>query len=89
MLIPIGFLNEHHEPNSSTTALFRNLVETAISRITWREGGLALLGTESGLRWNVGRTTGFNLANWDASSNEGRENRPSAASIRIVVGGRP
>ena len=73
MLIPIGFLNEHHEP-TQYYSVFRNLVETAIIPTTWREGGLAIFGgTESGLRWNVGLTTGFNLANWDPSSNEGRE----------------
>lgn len=73
MLIPIGLLNEQHEPTQHYS-VFRNLVETAIIPTTWREGGIALYGgTESGLRWNVGLTTGFNLAKWDPSSNEGRE----------------
>ena len=73
MLIPIGFTNEHHEP-TQYYSVYRNLVETAIIPTTWREGGVALYGgTESGLHWNVGLTTGFRLANWDPSSNEGRE----------------
>ena len=73
MLVPIGLLNEHHEP-TQYYSVFRNLVETAIIPTTWREGGLALYGgTDSGLHWNVGVTTGFNLAKWDPSSNEGRE----------------
>jgi hypothetical protein len=73
MLVPIGLLNEHHEP-TQYYSVFRNLVETAIIPTTWREGGLALYGgTDSGLHWNVGVTTGFNLARWDPSSNEGRE----------------
>jgi len=73
MLVPIGLLNEHHEP-TQYYSVYRNLVETAIIPTTWREGGLALYGgTESGLHWNVGLTTGFNLAKWDPSSNEGRE----------------
>jgi len=73
MLVPIGLLNEHHEP-TQYYSVFRNAVETAIIPTTWREGGLAVYGaTESGLRWNVGVTTGFNLAKWDPSSNEGRE----------------
>ena len=72
-LIPIGFLNEHHEPTQYYGVL-RNFVETAIIPTTWREGGLAVFGgTESGIKWNVGLTTGFNLANWDPSSNEGRD----------------
>jgi hypothetical protein len=73
MLIPIGLTNEHHEP-TQYYSVYRNLVETAIIPTTWREGGVALYGgTESGLHWNVGVTTGFNLANWDPSSSEGRE----------------
>lgn len=72
-LIPIGFLNEHHEP-TQYYGVFRNFVETSIIPTTWREGGLAVYGgTDFGLDWNVGVTTGFNLANWDPSSNEGRE----------------
>jgi hypothetical protein len=72
-LIPIGFLNEHHEP-TQYYSVFRNFVETSIIPTTWREGGLAVYGgTEAGLKWNVGLTTGFNLANWDPSSNEGRD----------------
>lgn len=72
-LVPIGFINEHHEP-TQYYSVFRNFVETSIIPTTWREGGLAVYGgTESGLKWNVGLTTGFNLANWDPSSNEGRD----------------
>jgi len=72
-LIPIGFLNEHHEP-TQYYSVFRNFVETSIIPTTWREGGLAVYGgTESGLKWNAGLTTGFNLANWDPSSNDGRD----------------
>jgi cell division septum initiation protein DivIVA len=73
VLIPIGFLNEHHEP-TQYYGVFRNFVETSIIPTTWREGALALYGTtDSGLKWGVGLTTGFNLANWDPSSSEGRE----------------
>jgi hypothetical protein len=73
MLVPIGLTNEHHEP-TQYYSVFRNLVETAIIPTTWREGGLAIYGgTDSGLHWNVGLTTGFNLAKWDPSSSEGRE----------------
>jgi hypothetical protein len=72
-LIPIGFINEHHEP-TQYYSVFRNTVETAIIPTTWREGGLAVYGgTDFGLKWNVGLTTGFNLANWDPSSSEGRD----------------
>jgi hypothetical protein len=73
MLVPIGLTNEHHEP-TQYYSVFRNLVETAIIPTTWREGGVAIYGgTQSGLHWNVGVTTGFNLAKWDPTSTEGRD----------------
>lgn len=72
-LIPLGLLNEHHEPGNYY-GVERNFVETAIIPSTWREGGVSLLGsTESGLNWNVGVTTGFDLSKWDATSADGRE----------------
>lgn len=71
-LIPLGFINERHEPNTYY-GVERNYVETAIIPSTWREGGVSLLGsTDSGLSWNVGVTTGFDLTKWDASADEGR-----------------
>lgn len=71
-LIPLGFINERHEPNAYY-GVERNFVETAIIPSTWREGGVSLLGsTEGGLSWNVGVTTGFDLAKWDATADEGR-----------------
>ena len=72
-LMPVGLLNENHEP-TRYYGVFRNFVETAIIPTTWREGGVELFGsTEAGLSWNVGVTTGFNLNKWDATSEEGRE----------------
>jgi hypothetical protein len=71
-LIPLGFLNEHHEP-TNYYGVERNFVETAIIPTTWREGGLSLLGTtESGFSWNVGATTSQNLRNWDPADPDGR-----------------
>jgi len=73
VLIPSGLLNEYHEP-TRYYGVFRNFVETLIIPTTWREGGVTLQGnTESGLRWDVGVTTGFNLAKWDQQSEEGLE----------------
>ena len=73
MLIPLGLLNERHEP-TNYYGVERNLVETAIIPSTWREGGVSLFGnSESGLNWTAGLTTGFDLSKWDAASEEGRE----------------
>lgn len=72
-LIPSGLLNENHEP-TRYYGVFRNFVETAIIPSTWREGGLGLQGNSaSGLRWDIGLTTGFDLSKWDAGSPEGAE----------------
>ena len=72
-LIPSGMLNESHEP-TRYYGVFRNFVETAIIPSTWRELGVSVEGnTASGLRWDVGLTTGNDLSKWDAGSEEGLE----------------
>ena len=64
-LIPTGFINRNHEP-TNYYGVHRNFVETLIIPSTWREGGLSLYGdTDFGLNWNVGLTTGLNLAKWN------------------------
>jgi hypothetical protein len=63
-LVPVGWLNEHHEP-ARHFGVFRNAVETAIIPTTWREGGLGVEGeTAAGLHWDAGLTTGFDLSRW-------------------------
>lgn len=72
-LMPVGILNESHEP-TRYFGVFRNQVETAIIPTTWRELGVGLQGnTDQGLRWNAGLVTGFNLTKWDPTSDEGRD----------------
>jgi hypothetical protein len=70
-LMPSGMLNESHEP-TRYYGVFRNFVETAIIPSTWREMGVGIQGnTVSGLRWDVGVTTGFDLSRWNAASSDG------------------
>ncbi|MEO9102131.1 MAG: hypothetical protein ABI212_06710 [Burkholderiaceae bacterium] len=72
-ILPIGYLNEVHEP-TRYYGVTRNFVETAIIPTTWRELGLGFRGTtQSGLRWDAGAVTSFDLTKWDASSTEGRD----------------
>lgn len=72
-LMPVGYLNETHEP-TRYFGVNRNLVETAIIPSTWREMGLGLRGTTAGgLRWDAGMVTSFDLSKWDATSSEGRD----------------
>jgi hypothetical protein len=74
MLMPMGLLNENHEP-TAFYGVERNFVETAIIPSTWREGGLQLIGTlDNGLTLQGGLSTGFDLNKWDFSdASEGRE----------------
>lgn len=64
-LIPLGILNETHEP-PTYYGVDRNFVETRIIPSTWREGGLQLHGElTQGLKYNVGVTTGFDAGKLD------------------------
>jgi len=68
-LIPLGILNETHEP-TTYYGVERNEVETRIIPTTWRELGVGvdgLLGS-SGLRYDVGITTGFDSGKLDDPS---------------------
>jgi len=72
VLVPLGLLNEHHEP-TNYFGVERNFVETAIIPSTWREGGVAGYGsTDAGLNWSVGVSTGPDLGKWNAAADEGR-----------------
>jgi hypothetical protein len=65
LLMPFGFLNEHHEP-TNFYGVQRNFVETLIIPSTWREGGFSLHGeTATGFGWSAGLTTGFDLSKWN------------------------
>jgi hypothetical protein len=64
-LMPFGFINRNHEP-PVFYGVERNEVETRIIPSTWREGGVSLWGeTPFGLAYDVGVTTGFDVAKFD------------------------
>ena len=70
-LMPIGLLNENHEP-TAFYGVERNFVETRIIPTTWREGGVQLIANyDNGLTLQGGVSTGFDLNKWDASSADG------------------
>lgn len=72
-LVPMGLLNENHEP-TAYYGVERNFVETAIIPTTWREGGIQMVGNlDNGLTVQLGLSTGFDLTKWDAASTEGAE----------------
>lgn len=71
-LMPIGLLNENHEP-TAFYGVERNFVETAIIPSTWREGGVQLVGNfDNGMTAQAGLTSSFDLNKWDATSTEGK-----------------
>lgn len=64
-LIPLGILNETHEP-PTYYGVERNEIETRIIPTTWRELGLGVHGLlAQSLRYDVGVTTGFNSGKLD------------------------
>jgi hypothetical protein len=73
-LMPLGLLNENHEP-TAYYGVERNFVETAIIPSTWREGGVQAVGSfDNGITVQGGISTSFDLNKWDFSSeSEARE----------------
>jgi hypothetical protein len=67
-LIPLGILNEKHEP-PTYYGVERNEVGTRIIPTTWRELGFGVHGLfAQGFRYDVGITTGFNTGKLDDPS---------------------
>jgi len=84
-LVPMGLLNENHEPNAFF-GVERNFVETAIIPSTWREGGVQLVGNlDHGLTLQLGLSTGFDLTKWDAASTEGAESPLGAIHQELAL----
>jgi len=61
ILIPLGILNETHEP-PTYYGVERNFVETLIIPSTWREGGIGIYGElGEGIQYDIGITSGFDV----------------------------
>jgi hypothetical protein len=98
-LVPVGILNETHEPNTFY-GVERNAVENIIIPTTWREGGVAAGGRYgNGLAWDLATTSGLaipaNEFNSDGSVNtnqyrirNGRQNVSEATANDLAYTGR-
>ena len=79
LLLPLGFLNELHEPPVSRGAR-RPLVETAIIPSTWRENGLGLFGEAGPLQWRAYVVAGLSSAGFSAQGLRGGRQEGSLSS---------
>lgn len=79
MLLPLGIINETHEP-TTFYGVERNEVERRIIPSTWRELGLAVQGNVlDGLEYNTGITTSLDASRYSDASNGVRGLRSSGA----------
>lgn len=75
MLVPLGILNETHEP-PTFFGVERNQIETVIIPSTWRELGVALQGEATpGLEYNVGISTSLDAGKFEEPEKGLRETR--------------
>lgn len=79
MVVPLGILNETHEP-PTFFGVERNQVESLIIPSTWRELGLALQGEATpGLEYNVGVSTSLDSGKFGAPQKGLREARTAGS----------
>ncbi|HSN93368.1 MAG TPA: TonB-dependent receptor [Anaeromyxobacteraceae bacterium] len=62
VLVPVGFVNEMHEP-AFFHGVFRPEVEQRLIPTTWNENGVGLYGDVAGLRYKAYLLVGLNAAN--------------------------
>lgn len=88
MLIPIGFLNETHEPDTFYGAK-RNPIETNIIPTTWWEGAVkasGLVAGVDGLSYNALVSTGLKTANGTIRSGRQKGAKAVAEDLAYTVG---
>ena len=83
MLMPIGIVNETHEP-PTFYGVERNEVETRIIPTTWREIGVALQGEAGqGLEYNFGISTTPDASRYKDASKGFRDLRTSGRQVAV------
>ncbi len=89
MLIPMGLINEQHEPTTFLGAQ-RPLVETAIIPATWGEIGAGVFGEAGNVTYRAYLVTGLNAAHFGGEEGirEGRQAGGEALANDFAVVGR-
>lgn len=88
VLIPMGFLNEMHEPPTFLGAL-RPSVEQQIIPSTWREIGVGAFGDAGPVSYRAYVVAGLNAAGFEAANiREGRQQGSSSVANDLAVTGR-
>ena len=88
MLIPMGFVNEMHEPPTFLTAK-RSEVERRILPSTWRENGLGVFGNSGPLSYRAYVVNGFDATGFtDEGLRDGRQSGSEALAEDIAFVGR-
>ena len=78
LLVPMGFLNELHEPTVFLGAR-RPGVETAILPTTWRENGLGVFGEAGAVTWRAYVVNGLDAAGFTAAGLRGGRQKGAQA----------
>lgn len=87
-LLPVGILNETHEP-TTFYGVERNPVETYIIPSTWWEGGAMLSGhNNSGISYDLAVHSGISVDPADISIRDGRKELSEAPANNLAVTGR-
>ncbi|HET6267246.1 MAG TPA: hypothetical protein VFG11_05970, partial [Acidobacteriota bacterium] len=81
VLIPMGLINEFHEPNVFLGAQ-RPLTETRIIPTTWRENGVGIVGRKGMFDYRAYLTNGFNSAGFTDDGLAGGKQEGALAKIR-------
>lgn len=88
VLVPMGFINEQHEPTAYLGAR-RPLVERVVIPATWREIGAGVFGESGPVSWRAYVTTGMNAARFTSGGiRSGRGNGAQSLAEDFALTGR-
>jgi hypothetical protein len=86
VLVPVGFINEMHEP-PFFHGVFRPEVERSVIPTTWREGGVGIFGALApGLQYRAYVLNGLNAKGYDSGGIRGARQSGNRAIAEDVAG---